>query len=73
MAPPLSMARVLLAKRDFQGAEARVDRALSHNARSPEALVLKAQLLNLRGDRRNALTALDTAVQQAVALAKGGK
>jgi tetratricopeptide (TPR) repeat protein len=58
------MARVLLARRDFQGAEARVDRALSLNARSPEALVLKAQLLNLRGDRRNALSALDTAIQQ---------
>ena len=62
--PPLSMARVLLARRDFQGAEARVDRALSLNARSPEALVLKAQLLNLRGDRRNSLSALDAAIQQ---------
>lgn len=66
--PPLSMARVLLARRDFQGAEQRVDRALTLNARSPEALVLKARLLNLRGDRRNSLSALDSAIQQAPAM-----
>ncbi len=63
--PLLSTARVLISRRDLQGAEARVDRALVLNARSPEALVLKSQLLNLRGDRRNALSALDNAVQQA--------
>jgi putative PEP-CTERM system TPR-repeat lipoprotein len=66
--PLLAASRVLIARRDVQGAEARIDRALTLNARSPEALVLKAQLLNLRGDRRNALTALDTAVQQAPAM-----
>ncbi len=63
--PLISTARVLIARRDFPGAEGRIDRALNLNAKSPEALVIKAQLLNLRGDRRNALSALDVAVQQA--------
>ncbi len=66
--PLLSTARVLISRRDMQGAEGRIDRALVLNARSPEALVLKSQLLNMRGDRRNALSALDTAVQQAPAM-----
>ena len=63
--PLISTARILIARRDFPGAEARVDRALTLNAKSAEALVLKGQLLNLRGDRRNALSALDSAVIQA--------
>lgn len=66
--PLISTARVLIARRDFQGAEARVDRALALNAKSAETLVLKAQLLNLRGDRRNALSALDSAILQAPAM-----
>jgi len=63
--PLISTSRVLIARRDFPGAEARIDRALNLNAKSAEALVIKAQLLNLRGDRRNALSALDGAVQHA--------
>ena len=66
--PLIATARVLIARRDFPGSEARVDRALTLNAKSAEALVLKAQLLNLRGDRRNALSALDSAVIQAPAM-----
>lgn len=63
--PLLAAARVQIARRDFAGAEARVDRALTMNAKSADGLVLKAQLLNLKGDRRNALSALDGAVQNA--------
>lgn len=63
--PLLAAARVQLARRDAAGAEARVDRALVLNGKSADALVLKAQLLNLKGDRRNALSALDAAIVQA--------
>ncbi len=63
--PPLAAARVLIAKRDYSGAEAKVDRALTINGKAPDALVLKAQLANLKGDRTKALTALDAAIEVA--------
>ncbi|MBC7637590.1 MAG: PEP-CTERM system TPR-repeat protein PrsT [Acetobacteraceae bacterium] len=63
--PPLAAARVLIAKRDYAGAEAKVDRALTINGKAPDALVLKAQLSNLKGDRPKALTALDAAIEVA--------
>ncbi len=63
--PPLAAARVLIAKRDYAGAEAKVDRALSINGKSADALVLKAQLANLNGDRPKALAALDSAIEVA--------
>ncbi len=61
--PPLAAARVLIAKRDYAGAEAKVDRALTINGKAPDALVLKAQLSNLKGDRPKALAALDAAIE----------
>ena len=63
--PPLAAARVLIAKRDYAGAEAKVDRALTINGKAPDALVLKAQLSNLKGDRPKALAALDSAIEVA--------
>lgn len=63
--PVLSSARVLIAKRDYPAAEAKVDKALSMNAKSADALVLKGQLLNLNGDRQKALTTLDSALDLA--------
>ncbi len=63
--PPLAAARVLIAKRDYAGAEAKVDRALTINGKAPDALVLKAQLSNLKGDRPKALAALDAAIEVA--------
>ena len=63
--PPLAAARVLVAKHDYTGAEAKVDRALAINGKSADALVLKAQLANLKGDRTKALAALDSAVEVA--------
>lgn len=63
--PLLSTARVLIAKRDYASAEAKVDRALSMNAKSGEALVLKGQLLNLAGNRDKALATLDSALDVA--------
>ena len=63
--PPLAGARVLIAKHDYTGAEAKVDRALAINGKAADALVLKAQLSNLKGDRPKALAALDAAVEAA--------
>jgi putative PEP-CTERM system TPR-repeat lipoprotein len=60
--PPLAAARALIVKHDYAAAEAKVDRGLTINARSPEGLLLKAQLFNLRGDRQSALTTLDAAI-----------
>ena len=55
----LSSARSLIAQQDYAGAEAKTDRALQINARSPEALLLKGQLQNIKGDRVRALDAFD--------------
>lgn len=63
--PLLSTARVLIAKRDYPAAEAKVDKALTMNAKSGEALVLKGQLLNLSGQRDKALQMLDAALDVA--------
>ncbi len=57
--PVLSSARLLIGRHSYAAAEQKVDRALTLNAKSPEALLLKGQLLNLNGKRADALQALD--------------
>jgi putative PEP-CTERM system TPR-repeat lipoprotein len=61
--PLLASARLLIAKHSYAAAEAKVDRALTLNARAPEALLLKGQLLNLNGKRADALQVLNTVLE----------
>jgi putative PEP-CTERM system TPR-repeat lipoprotein len=61
--PLLASARLLIGKHNYAAAETKVDRALTLNARSPDALLLKGQLLNLSGKRPEALQALNTVLE----------
>jgi putative PEP-CTERM system TPR-repeat lipoprotein len=61
----LNSARIALALHDLNGAETKVQRALSINPRSGEALLLKGQLQNLRGDRVGAINTFGEAIAAA--------
>jgi len=61
----LNSARIALALRDLSGAETKVQRALSINPRSGDALLLKGQLQNLRGDRVGAISTFNDAIAAA--------
>jgi putative PEP-CTERM system TPR-repeat lipoprotein len=61
----LNSARIALALHDLSGAEAKVQRALSINPRSGDALLLKGQLQNLRGDRVGAISTFGDAIAAA--------
>ena len=65
--PEIAIARLDTAQHDLKGAEAAVDRALAINENNPPALLLKAQLLNARGQRAEAIARLDQAVKLAPA------
>lgn len=61
---PLAAARVALAEQDLARAEQKVERSLALDANKPDALLLKGQLLNARGERQAALAVLDQAVER---------
>jgi putative PEP-CTERM system TPR-repeat lipoprotein len=61
----LNSARIALALRDLPGSEQKVERALSINPRAADALLLKGQLLNLRGDRSRAIETFGAAIAAA--------
>ena len=61
----LNSARIALALHDLNGAETKVQRALSINPQSGEALLLKGQLQNLRGDRVGAINSFGDAIAAA--------
>lgn len=65
--PELAMARLFAAQHDLAGSETAVDRALALNGNDVPALLLKAQLLNQRGQRTQAIARLDQAVKIAPA------
>lgn len=61
---PLAAARVALAERNLGLAEQKVERSLALDPNKADALLLRGQLLNARGDRQGALAALDRAVER---------
>lgn len=61
---PLAAARLAVAEQDFATAERKVERTLALDGKRADALLLKGQLLNARGNRAAALTALDAAVER---------
>src|SRR5215469_15843871 len=61
----LNSARIALALHDLNGAETKIQRALSINPQSGEALLLKGQLQNLRGDRVGAISTFGAAIAAA--------
>ena len=62
VAAQLNSARIALALHDYTGSEQKADRALAINPRSSDALLLKGQLLNLKGDRVRAIESFDAAI-----------
>src|SRR5271168_4447312 len=58
----LNSARIALALHDFTGSEQKADRALAINPHAPDALLLKGQLLNLKGDRIRAIEMFNAAI-----------
>ncbi len=58
----LTSARVALARRDYGGAELKVDRALQISPRATDALLMKGLLQNVKGDRTRALEAFDSVI-----------
>ncbi|MDE2335244.1 MAG: PEP-CTERM system TPR-repeat protein PrsT [Rhodospirillales bacterium] len=61
--PQLALARLDTVQHNLKDAEAAVDRALAINENNPPALLLKAQLLNGRGQRSQAISRLDQAIK----------
>jgi cellulose synthase operon protein C len=61
--PELAIARLDVAERNLKAAEDAVDRALSLDGGNVDGLLLKAQLLNARGQRAEAIARLDQAVK----------
>ncbi|MGA8196017.1 MAG: XrtA/PEP-CTERM system TPR-repeat protein PrsT [Acetobacteraceae bacterium] len=57
--PLLASARLLIARGDLEGAQWKVDRALSIEPKSPEALLGEAEVLHAKGDMNGSLAALD--------------
>lgn len=60
--PLLADARLAVARADLNGAQAKIDRAISAQPKSAEALLAKAQLLRLKNDPPGALAVLDELV-----------
>jgi putative PEP-CTERM system TPR-repeat lipoprotein len=61
--PEMAIARLDVAEHDLNAAETAVDRVLTLDGNSTEGLLLKAQLLNARGQRTDAIARLDQAVK----------
>lgn len=61
--PEMAMARLYVSEHDLKSAETAVDRVLALDGNNTEALLLKAQLLNTRGQRTDAIARLDQAVK----------
>jgi putative PEP-CTERM system TPR-repeat lipoprotein len=61
----LNSARIALKLQDLEGADAKVKRALAINPGSEEALLLKGQLQNLRGDHLGAIHTFGEAIAAA--------
>ncbi len=57
--PLLASARVLAARGDLNGAQAKIDRALVVQPKSADALLAKAEVLRARGDLPGSLSVLD--------------
>ncbi len=61
--PELAMARLYVVERNMKAAEDAADRVLALDGNNIEGLLLKAQLLNARGQRAEAIARLDQAVK----------
>lgn len=59
---PMATARVLVARNDFDAAQLKVERALQINSRSVEAMIMRGQLSNVKGDRARAIADFDAAL-----------
>ena len=64
----LNSAKIALALHDLSGAEQKVEHALSINPKAGDALLLKGQLQNLRGDRVGAISSFSQAIAAAPTL-----
>ncbi len=64
-APEMALARLFATQHNLPAAEKSVDRVLALNGNDVQALLLKAQLLNARGQRTQAIARLDQAVKLA--------
>ena len=62
---PLTAARIAMGQNNLLLAQEKVDRALLIDPRRVDGMLLKAQILNARGNRSAALSVLDTAVATA--------
>jgi putative PEP-CTERM system TPR-repeat lipoprotein len=61
--PLLAEARLLAARGDMNGAQAKIDHAISVQPKSPEALLAKSQFLRTKGDLSGALAVLDDLIR----------
>jgi len=64
-APRVALARALIAKGDYAGAEKAVDTALAGNPKAVQALTVKGELRRLAGDLKGGLAAFDRALATA--------
>lgn len=62
VAPLLAEARLMVARGDLTGAQAKIDHAIAVQPKSAEALLAKAQLLRAKGDLNGALIVLDNLI-----------